>query len=45
MFKHIIMYQGKEFDFFEAVFSWGSIYAFTMEQLFIELQANSLSLN
>lgn len=45
MFKRIVMYQGKEFDFFEAVFEWGSLYAFTMEQLVKELQANRVSLN
>lgn len=45
MFKRIIMYQGTDFDYFEAVFSWGSLYAFTMEQLVIELQANRVSLN
>jgi len=45
MFKRIVMYQGKDFNFFEAVFSWGSLYAFTMEQLIIELQANRVNLN
>lgn len=45
MFKRIIMYQGDEFNFFEAVFSWGSIFAFTMEQLVKELQANKVNLN
>lgn len=45
MFKRIIMYQGDDFNYFEAVFSWGSLYAFTMEQLVIELQANRISLN
>lgn len=45
MFKRIVMYQGKDFDFFEAVFSWGSLYAFTMEQLKNELAANRISLD
>lgn len=45
MFKRIIMYQGNDFNFFEAVFSWGSLYAFTMEQLVKELQANKVNLN
>lgn len=45
MFKRIIMYQGNDFNYFEAVFNWGSIYAFTMAQLVIELQDNRISLN
>ena len=39
------MYQGDDFNIFEAVFSWGSLYAFTMEQLVIELQASKVNLN
>lgn len=45
MFKRIVMYQGEDFNYFEAVFSWGSLYAFTMEQLVKELQDNRISLN
>jgi len=45
MFKRIVMYQGEDFNYFEAVFAWGSIFAFTMEQLIIELQENRISLN
>lgn len=45
MFKRIVMYQEDGFNFFEAVFSWGSLYAFTMEQLVIELKANKVNLN
>ncbi len=45
MFKRIVMYQGDDFNFFEAVFSWGSIFAFTMEQLIKELKENRVNLN
>ncbi len=45
MFKRIIMYQGNDFNFFEAVFSWGSLYAFTMAQMMKELERVGIKYN
>ena len=38
MLKQIIRTETKDFIYYEAVFSWGSLFTFTMAQLMKELE-------
>ena len=43
MLKQIIRTETKEVIFYEAIFNWGSIYAYTIKELLKELQRFNLN--
>ena len=45
MLKRIDRIENENYIYFEAVFNWGSIFAFTMKQLVRELENHGYSLN